>query len=296
MNNDYLQHYASEYYDPVKAHEYYMQHRKLKGRRPAKNLSEEGKEVWNVTKQNIATEKKAKVTEKREAKKTEVQQLRARAKESRARISEKLKRLNAILTEKAKKRRENISNKKKHNNEQLTKEQKSKIEQIRSAEIPKGLTKEERAKITEQRNKKIDEIRGATKNKKETVATGAAAERNLVNISTKKSKDKNRADAKKQREKVSSDLKSAIKKARTKFESAKKQLDSTYENTYQSEYDKIAQEYPNTKSSTKSTKSTKSNESEKSTVDVSAKKAQLESERKARINNAIKKARTKKNK
>lgn len=27
-----LKHYASEYYDPVKAHEYYMEHRKLKGR------------------------------------------------------------------------------------------------------------------------------------------------------------------------------------------------------------------------------------------------------------------------
>lgn len=26
-----LKHYASEYYDPVKAHEYYMEHRKLKG-------------------------------------------------------------------------------------------------------------------------------------------------------------------------------------------------------------------------------------------------------------------------
>lgn len=28
-----LAHYASPYYDPVKAHEYYMRHRKLKGRR-----------------------------------------------------------------------------------------------------------------------------------------------------------------------------------------------------------------------------------------------------------------------
>lgn len=30
---DQLLHYASPYYDPVKAHEYYMRHRKLKGRR-----------------------------------------------------------------------------------------------------------------------------------------------------------------------------------------------------------------------------------------------------------------------
>ena len=31
MNNEIL-HYASPYYDPVKAHEYYMKHRQLKGR------------------------------------------------------------------------------------------------------------------------------------------------------------------------------------------------------------------------------------------------------------------------
>lgn len=33
MKNTYLVHYASEYYDPVKAHEYYEQHKKLKGRK-----------------------------------------------------------------------------------------------------------------------------------------------------------------------------------------------------------------------------------------------------------------------
>lgn len=32
---DFLAHYASQYYDPVKAHEYYMEHRKLKGREKA---------------------------------------------------------------------------------------------------------------------------------------------------------------------------------------------------------------------------------------------------------------------
>ena len=30
--NEPLQHYASPYYDPVKAHEYYMRTRELKGR------------------------------------------------------------------------------------------------------------------------------------------------------------------------------------------------------------------------------------------------------------------------
>lgn len=48
--NEPLQHYASPYYDPVKAHEYYMRTRELKGRRSATKLNDEGKKVWAYTK------------------------------------------------------------------------------------------------------------------------------------------------------------------------------------------------------------------------------------------------------
>ncbi len=60
MDNN-LQHYASPYYDPQKAHEYYMRTRELKGRRSATKLSDEGKKVWSYTKNEIKAEKKAKV-------------------------------------------------------------------------------------------------------------------------------------------------------------------------------------------------------------------------------------------
>lgn len=52
-----LRHYASPYYDPVKAHEYYMRTRELKGRSTT-SLNDEGKKVWSYTKNNIKTEKK----------------------------------------------------------------------------------------------------------------------------------------------------------------------------------------------------------------------------------------------
>lgn len=42
-NTPNLQHYASPYYDPVKAHEYYMKNRELKERRSVRKLSDEGK-------------------------------------------------------------------------------------------------------------------------------------------------------------------------------------------------------------------------------------------------------------
>jgi hypothetical protein len=43
--------YASKYYDPVKAHNYYMEHRKLKGRRGT--LNDTGKEALSYVKQQL---------------------------------------------------------------------------------------------------------------------------------------------------------------------------------------------------------------------------------------------------
>lgn len=60
MPEDYVMHYASPYYDPVKAHEYYEQHKKLKGRKSSSGLNEKGKEVWYGVKTNLAEEKSGK--------------------------------------------------------------------------------------------------------------------------------------------------------------------------------------------------------------------------------------------
>ena len=60
MFHDYLMHYKSPYYDPVKAHEYYMQHRKLKGRSTS-GLNEEGRDAAYYVKQKLNAERKEKV-------------------------------------------------------------------------------------------------------------------------------------------------------------------------------------------------------------------------------------------
>ena len=46
-------------YDPVKAHEYYMKHRKLKGRHSTKGMSETQKKQWASAKQGLSEEHKA---------------------------------------------------------------------------------------------------------------------------------------------------------------------------------------------------------------------------------------------
>lgn len=50
---NYLMHYASEYYDPVKAHEYYEEHKKLKGRKSTASLNEKGQAAAMYAKDQI---------------------------------------------------------------------------------------------------------------------------------------------------------------------------------------------------------------------------------------------------
>lgn len=59
-----LVHYASPYYDPVKAHEYYMKNRELKGRQQTtSDLNQDGKNAATYVKQQLQAERKKKVEE-----------------------------------------------------------------------------------------------------------------------------------------------------------------------------------------------------------------------------------------
>lgn len=58
-----LKHYASPYYDPVKAHEYYMKNRELKQRKSTSTLNDEGKAVAEYAKNQLDTERQTKVND-----------------------------------------------------------------------------------------------------------------------------------------------------------------------------------------------------------------------------------------
>jgi len=69
----YLQHYASEYYDPEKAHEYYEKHKHLKGRSKSQaSLNEEGKSVANSVKETINEERDIELNEEEQRHKQEM--------------------------------------------------------------------------------------------------------------------------------------------------------------------------------------------------------------------------------
>ena len=64
-NHSSLVHYASPYYDPVKAHEYYMEHRELKGKSTS-GLNSKGKEAASYIKQRLNEERDSLINTHRE--------------------------------------------------------------------------------------------------------------------------------------------------------------------------------------------------------------------------------------
>lgn len=186
--NEPLQHYASPYYDPVKAHEYYMRTRELKGRRSTTKLNDEGKKVWAYTKNEISGKKKEKVKEEQEKRKQKIAELRAKAKVTREQISAKLKELNAQLTEESSSRRSRVDSRKKSDledigeeaedqKERIDEKKNTEIERLMAIEIPSGLSKEERAKRVAERNEKIAKLRDDASEDKSKVSEQAKAEK-----------------------------------------------------------------------------------------------------------------------
>lgn len=77
-DEDELQHYASPCYDPVKAHEYYLKTRELKGRRSTAKLNEEGKIAARYVREQLSNERKQKVESHREQTMSKIDSLRER--------------------------------------------------------------------------------------------------------------------------------------------------------------------------------------------------------------------------
>ena len=101
MTNEIL-HYASPYYDPVKAHEYYIKHRELKGRASTAGLNDEGKAAASYVKEQLTTERKSKVEANKEDTTNQIDKLREQKKSNieahKAAMQSQIDRLKAKLS------------------------------------------------------------------------------------------------------------------------------------------------------------------------------------------------------
>lgn len=216
IDNDELLHYASEYYDPAKAHEYYLKNRQLKGRT---GLSDEGKDVWDATKNNISAEKKSRLKDYAKQKEIDIKNSRDKAEAIRTEITNKLKALSDKLNAKYK-----------SDNDAITK-------QMQAISSNKSLSKEQKAE------KRAELV----------------AQRQKLSSNRKDESSKNASAMKAERTKTASDLKAAIESAREMYTKNKESLDSNYEAKTQNEYDNIKEQYTEVKKGrgSKSTKKKK---------------------------------------
>ena len=267
---DILIHYASPYYDPVKAHEYYEQHKHLKGR-PIGRLTDEGKQVWKVTKMNIDQAKKIENDEARLVKISSVQQFQNKVKEQRTIVQSKLTELLNAINAKYKTDTEALTETQKHQIEVNNRLKKQKTEDIKNKkareieslkEDTSDMDSEEREEYYEKRKQKISKISDKYSKESEQNILDNNVKNNKVReeiknkksiLSEQKKKDtiKNREDAKQQRETIANELKDNVRKAISDFQVKKAQIKEKYEGIYQDEYDKIASEYTKTKKSRK---------------------------------------------
>lgn len=250
MADDVVSHeYASQYYDPAKAHEYYLKNRELKGRNPAE-LNKADKKVWSATKSNIAAEKKSATKNLVETHKTELKQLRDNAQNRKQTIYEKIKSVieqvqNQQTTARdhapaeRKRRVDAIQAKAKASFEKIIKDAQAKVDAL----PPLG-DNPSKAEVS-QRKKLLNSIKKDVKSQVSAITKKADADRKGV-LASIPVPSQNSPQAKQlavqrkaQVAQIGEELKTALTSSKQKYDELRKGLATKYETVYQTEFDKI---------------------------------------------------------
>lgn len=185
--------YKDPNYDPKAAHEYYMRHRKLKGRHSTRHMSNSQKEQWYYAKAQLKEQKKIR--------------------DAKDKITIYANRDEAIksATESKKRRLEQIKEQKEQQKKAITEQAKQKIDSLRNK--LKNMTPEQRKLAREKISETIDGIRSAMSSKKKNVTDMASAKSKSIRTATT-------AENKNTRKKASEILKSAREFSKDEYEAA----------------------------------------------------------------------------
>lgn len=236
--SNFLAHASSKYYDPVKAHEYYLRTRELKGRQSGKDLkTEKKKQAWAYSKQQIKEARTAELDAAKEQTRQDKEELRSVARSYREELSAKLKTVIDKLSDYSSTEHEKISEASAAERERISSEVDRKIAAL--PEIPKGISKERRAELAAERKAKIAKIRGDAKAERSDLTSSTKQERAALSSAVKDEKNANRQSTKVEKEKLASDLKATITKAKEMYDTLREEIKAKYEAELQTEYDAI---------------------------------------------------------
>lgn len=221
---EFLAHYASEFYDPQKAHDYYERNKELKGRQSTKGFSDTQKQALSYTKNQIGAAKKAELAKSQADQKAQLEAIRKSTEASRVRIAAKLQSLLNRIQAKAVK--------------SLPPKPKPKLQKLN--EIPPNATPRLRAYL-EKQNAEI------SKTNKQTVDKANADYAAKVQTAQKAASESSvaaRKTASAEIKKVGGDAKAAIQKARDAYSASRKQTDAKYKQASNTEFENIRTKLP----------------------------------------------------
>lgn len=230
--------YASKYYDPLKAHEYYMRTRELKGRRSTTQLNAEGKQVWRDTKANIQEEKKTVMSQARVEHNARMDALRQEASETRSRISEKLKEALARISERNASRLELETQQTKAELEREKNNTQASIDRL-MAEDYANLSSDQREQKLTDRAEKVAKLRSDLSSYTAQIREDVKKDKADIRSNTAQDKESERSSAKSEREALSEDLKTQLDLARAAYDSLKQSIADGYETTFDQEFEAI---------------------------------------------------------
>lgn len=216
---NFIAHYSSQYYDPQKAHEYYLKNRELKGRSTS-GMTDAQKEAWTYAKDKITTERKDVITETGNELKADIENLRNDATKRREALSKKLTDLLAkatalrqhdagVISQRSQAAREKIAAKLKDDLEKVSerarkdteklsefqRDQAKKISEEASRKIdalppiPKGISAERRAELTAKRSEEIAKIRGTATKDHDALSKSVKEKKGAIAAKAKVEKD-----------------------------------------------------------------------------------------------------------
>lgn len=264
---NFLAHYASEYYDPAKAREYYLRTRELKGQQSTSALTVKGDkggnerrtQAWSYAKNKIGEEKKSNLEALSAQRKEVVDRARDNAQARRKEISGKLTALLELLTKQRQDDAESVDAAEEAELARVDKERADKSRLIRERAnkaidaippVPDGVRGAARERLVAARAKKIAKLTGDAAREIGAVRAEAATEseaisadadnlRKDLSAQTQATKEGERESAAANRERVTSELKASVDKARADYEAGKERLIAEYEQKTQNEFDAI---------------------------------------------------------
>lgn len=223
--DDFLQHYASKYYDPVKAHEYYMRTRELKGRTSTAGLNESGREAASYIRKQLNAERDSKIQSDKSKSESTISGLKSAKKSETDRIKSEAQAEVERLKAKKQEAFDSATNNLKHVLDQISQSKQKDYKQASEhlSRIIENLNADKKSKVESAKNSMQSMIDSLNASLKSMSKEARAAKREEIKAQISKLRD----DNKKFRDKLTEDTKSSIASERADTRSKKESITKT---------------------------------------------------------------------